>query len=542
MNIAILTIPSATGVYTQKKAVDKELIDLQKEMNFMSTVHCECGHTYHMRYDLVCEIYGQKHYEHKDCPKCGAFTKVLYNYIYVYTEDLTDKDNIKEIAIRMMLESDISSCWGLNNIKNNTDITSRKNIVGSVIERDKKIELNQMCYNNVAASITREENNIITDLKYDIEKLQFVFDLNADYKDRSKLYENGKQININKANLKKFILKANPCDISMIEFPAAKKDSIVRYYMGSGVLYSTLIKRLMSMSTAMETIFKLDLMDKFNVPSFIEGQHRSDNIYEFLRLDKSSFKAISILLSDEDCVLRIESLRRIFEAFDHNNAMKICNNIKSISDFDYRYPLDCFIDLLKIGYNVEILTSYLNNLMPTQGIDITSGVKTLRDYVNMCEELRLRKYERYPKSLKLYHDLMVLRFNLKKDQIADRKISEIVKRHEFLDNISDSKYIVLLAKTVNDLIQEGADLCHCVGSYGKKVSEGRSVILFMREKSNIDKALLTIELDPEDDYKIVQAKGLANRDATEEELVFIKGTLIPTINNTIKNNKISCCC
>jgi hypothetical protein len=58
-----------------------------------------------------------------------------------------------------------------------------------------------------------------------------------------------------------------------------------------------------------------------------------------------------------------------------------------------------------------------------------------------------------------------------------------------------------------------------VGSYVNKVRKGLSVILFLRDKNDIDHPLVTIELK---DKKIIQAKGKMNEAPKPEERKIIK--------------------
>lgn len=57
---------------------------------------------------------------------------------------------------------------------------------------------------------------------------------------------------------------------------------------------------------------------------------------------------------------------------------------------------------------------------------------------------------------------------------------------------------------------------NCVASYIDKVINGKCHILFLRKKDNLDKSLVTIEVDSHTNT-IVQARRKFNRDTTEEE-------------------------
>lgn len=71
---------------------------------------------------------------------------------------------------------------------------------------------------------------------------------------------------------------------------------------------------------------------------------------------------------------------------------------------------------------------------------------------------------------------------------------------------------------ISELYEEGRKLSHCVGTYGKTVAEGRSVIAFIRKQSEVDTPLCTIEIRQD---TIVQARGMSNRPA--ENIPKMKG-------------------
>ena len=74
---------------------------------------------------------------------------------------------------------------------------------------------------------------------------------------------------------------------------------------------------------------------------------------------------------------------------------------------------------------------------------------------------------------------------------------------------------------------------HCVASYIQNVIDGKTHILFLREKDNIEKSLITLEVK---NYRVVQARGKFNRDATSEEQFIIN--MYNKKLNKIKNNLI----
>ena len=106
-------------------------------------------------------------------------------------------------------------------------------------------------------------------------------------------------------------------------------------------------------------------------------------------------------------------------------------------------------------------------------------------------------------------------------QVKDEKLNAVFRERAQ----KNEKYIweneefkVIIPHDISELYEEGRKLSHCVGTYGKTVAEGRSVIAFIRKQSEVDTPLCTIEIRQ---GAIVQARGMSNRPA--ENIPKMKG-------------------
>ena len=107
----------------------------------------------------------------------------------------------------------------------------------------------------------------------------------------------------------------------------------------------------------------------------------------------------------------------------------------------------------------------------------------------------------YPKDFKQMHDLRVAEYASYKAKI-DRKnraklyadFRRAVKNY-FEFEQKGEKYTLVIPRDISELIREGDVLGHCVGKmgYDKKVIDGKSLIVFCRENSNVKKPFATIE-------------------------------------------------
>lgn len=134
-----------------------------------------------------------------------------------------------------------------------------------------------------------------------------------------------------------------------------------------------------------------------------------------------------------------------------------------------------------------------------------------RDYLRMAEEEGYDVTDdivRFPKDLKARHDQLVeIRIartdkeRLEKEKEKYRKLdAQILKRlpqaaQYYWEN---DRYMIVPAGKCQELITEGRALHHCVGSsdiYMEKMAAGKSWILFLRRKKELEKPYYTIEID-----------------------------------------------
>lgn len=71
--------------------------------------------------------------------------------------------------------------------------------------------------------------------------------------------------------------------------------------------------------------------------------------------------------------------------------------------------------------------------------------------------------------------------------------------------------IVIQPKEIQDIIEEGRTLHHCVGGYANRHAAGELTIMFLRKKDEPDTPYYTIEVSNE--LKIVQCRGYRNNNA-----------------------------
>ena len=152
------------------------------------------------------------------------------------------------------------------------------------------------------------------------------------------------------------------------------------------------------------------------------------------------------------------------------------------------------------------------------------------DYIRMCRQMEV-SYDKFPKYVKKAHDELSAKFQVKKNEFImkafDRRVSELSAAR--LDN---SQYIIRCPESMEELIQEGQVMHHCVASYAKRFAKGSSLIFFMRKAEAPEKPYITMEFDRTG--RLVQARkahnyGIDNREESSLIQTFRKDVLIPVL-------------
>ncbi|CVI68218.1 hypothetical protein BN3660_01130 [Eubacteriaceae bacterium CHKCI004] len=167
---------------------------------------------------------------------------------------------------------------------------------------------------------------------------------------------------------------------------------------------------------------------------------------------------------------------------------------------------DCRMILQELG-SVNRMVNYLKK----QKESPRTVVQTWRDYLRMARQEGLDVTDdivRLPKDLEARHDQLVERINARRDE--ERRMKE-KEKYAYLDarireRLTDVKryfweddtYMIVPAGRCEELVEEGRALHHCVGAndfYMTAMADGRSWILFLRRKSELDKPYYTIEIN-----------------------------------------------
>lgn len=179
--------------------------------------------------------------------------------------------------------------------------------------------------------------------------------------------------------------------------------------------------------------------------------------------------------------------------------------IRKLAELSYFKSLSNRLDILKA------LDNGLNK----------ANERIYNEYLNFAEKLKLNMKDKkvlYPLDINEAHDRLLKQVK----DIEDKKMVEnIKKRYEELKNniYKDDKYIIYPVPSYTDLLLESKMQNNCVRSYNFKYANSETDLYFMRLLSNIEKSLVTIEVN---NNKVVQSRVKNNKRPNKEQLLFIK--------------------
>lgn len=209
--------------------------------------------------------------------------------------------------------------------------------------------------------------------------------------------------------------------------------------------------------------------------------------------------------------------------FNYNNAKYLIDIYANNTRISRDGRIEHMIQLLNsksIEFDINRFLDYITTGLYCQGIQFLNWDTRhiYKDYLSMSKEMYGKVKDKYPKHLKTEHDKVVLKYNLWSKYREGIKVFNITDKQRELE-YKDRGYSIVIPETSVDIIDEAINQCNCVASYIDDILDGNTFICFMRENNNLNDSYVTIEVKND---TIVQVKGYANRNATMEELDFIK--------------------
>ena len=254
------------------------------------------------------------------------------------------------------------------------------------------------------------------------------------------------------------------------------------------------------------------------------------SVYEVLKCDQNLLPLILELNVNKD---ELSFLRIAYKEGIRFNAELFLK---------YRYAFGLneeLFDCLKYT-TISKLTKYLTEQAKILHIHSFELARDYRDYFEWCIELKYdlnNNMVLYPRSFKQAHDETFKSYEQHKDKIKKKKlermerkyIKSIYPRLVELFQKSSNELTVVIPKCKKDLVQEGQEQHHCVGSYAEKVLKGMTIIVFIRKKDELEKSLYTCEIS--NAFKLIQLRGKNNKKAPDNIQHFVEKIIEEAKNN-----------
>lgn len=168
----------------------------------------------------------------------------------------------------------------------------------------------------------------------------------------------------------------------------------------------------------------------------------------------------------------------------------------------------------RTGLNVVQQLNYIKKQMELMHMNLHDTENTYADYLNMAEDRGMDIKDDIvcrQKNMREYHDRYAeeknAENNRKRDKEVNRKFAQIAQQYAQNTEhfaLEDKNLMVVVPRRASDITAEGRKQHHCVGAsdiYMKKMNEGKTYIVFLRDKKNPKTPYYTIEVGWDGDIK-----------------------------------------
>lgn len=231
---------------------------------------------------------------------------------------------------------------------------------------------------------------------------------------------------------------------------------------------------------------------------------KSNNLLKMLNLNRTEFKVLQ----------------------GHENLYPVYLRWKEI--FPKCFPEELLAMADTFGYSQNDVQNFceITGLKPYRLAMYLSGQNVrfydYRDYLEQCRQLHYNPQDTavsMPHDFRKMHDRLTEIIQYEADKVHEQHLQERIPERRKLE-FQSGTLLIRQPDSIAEIISEGRNLHHCVGGYAERHAEGKLHILFIRRKESPDKSFYTMEVST--DGKIMQVRGLRNRDPTAEVCAFVE--------------------
>ena len=168
------------------------------------------------------------------------------------------------------------------------------------------------------------------------------------------------------------------------------------------------------------------------------------------------------------------------------------------------------------GYTFKGILNYIDYLVTYEALyDKEEAIREIYDYARMASRIS-NKYDKYPRNFLTTFRITARNYSRLKETFDEQDFKKIKDSNCKNMEWEYGNYVFLYPENTQAIKDEAVQQSNCVASYINKVLKGECHILFMRDKNNKDKSLVTVEVSNHNN-KIVQALQSYNRPLNDSQ-------------------------
>ena len=266
--------------------------------------------------------------------------------------------------------------------------------------------------------------------------------------------------------------------------------------------------------------FSEKFLERFIRLSYYNNINKKTKPHEILGVEKYMIKYIKDFnVWGRDYKETLNWIHKNFGADNVKYMFEVSNDTTALTNILMN---SCVLKELinEFHYDFKRLIKYVFIDVRYQGLESPRDTLTiLRDTNIIAKRIGVKLSEKYPKSLKLIHDILTMNYNSMVKESNKKAFDEMHEDWKNKYEYHNDEFTIIAPKTPNDIVLEGSNQSNCVASYVDSVRDKKCVILFLRRTKMQEVSEVTLEIRGN---KLVQAKSFANHSINKEHKEFLE--------------------
>lgn len=127
------------------------------------------------------------------------------------------------------------------------------------------------------------------------------------------------------------------------------------------------------------------------------------------------------------------------------------------------------------------------------------NLQTLCEYLTTCRAME-KEPQKVNNFMREYVETM-REYELRRKEFDDKKLRNNYELHKSAFEFEHGNFVIVLPKSAQDIVNEGVNMHHCVGSYVNRVVSNTTYIVFVRHKDTPNECYLTCQVSTEGDIQ-----------------------------------------